>query len=135
MASSKTETDQEYLKRQVVACMAEIRRYWELADRGRDWLTDDDLMAFEGLALSIEYRTTGWASRDDIQADEARVVLVCGGPHVEVWYAISQSHGYSTPDDARIFGEWWGDEYLLALSAEDYEALEWAFEIWAVNPE
>jgi hypothetical protein len=51
MALSKTETDQDYLKRQVVACMAEIRRYWELADRGRDWLSDDDLMAFESSGL------------------------------------------------------------------------------------
>jgi hypothetical protein len=82
--------------------------------------------------LSIEYRTTGWASRDDIQADEARVVLVCGGPHVEVWYSMS---GYSTPDDARIYGEWWGDECLLALSVDDYDALVWAFDVWAVNPE
>lgn len=130
MAVSKTETDQDYLKRQVVACMAEIRRFWELADCGRDWLADDDLMAFEGLALSIEYRTTGWAGRDDIQADESRVVLVCGGPHVEVWYSIS---GYSTPDDARIFGAWWGDECLPALSPEDYDALLWAFEVWGVD--
>ena len=132
MALSKTETDQEYLKRQVVACMAEIRRYWKLADCGRDWLADDDLMAFESLALSIEYRTTGWASRDDIQADEARVVLVCGGPHVEVWYSIS---GYSAPDEACIYGEWWGDECRLELTVDQYDALVWAFDVWAVNPE
>ena len=132
MALSKTETDQDYLKRQVVACMAEIRRYWEVADRGRDWLSDDDLMAFESLAFSIEYRTTGWASRDDIQADEARVILVCGGPHVEVWYSIS---GYSAPDDAVIRGYWWGDEYLPAFTVDDYDALVWAFDVWAVNPE
>jgi len=132
MALSKTETDQEYLKRQVMACMAEIRRYWEISDRGRDWLAGDDLMAFDALALSIEYRTTGWASRDDIQADEARVVLVCGGPHVEVWYSIS---GYSTPDEACIFGEWWGDECRPALTVDDYDALVWAFDAWGVDPE
>jgi len=124
------EKKQDYLKNQVVACMAEIRRYWELADRGRDWLADDDLMAFEGLALSIEYRTIGWASRDDIQADEARVVLVCGGPHVEVWYSIS---GYSEPDDAAIRGEWWGEECRLDLTVEQYDALLWAFEVWGVE--
>ena len=130
MASSKTETDQDYLKRQVMACMAEIRRFWELADRGRDLLSDDDLMAFESLAISIEYRMTCWASRDIIQADEARVVLVYGGPHVEVWYAIS---GYSAPDEACIFGEWWGDECRPALSVDDYDALVWAFDTWGVD--
>jgi hypothetical protein len=78
------------------------------------------------LAFSIEYRTTGWASRDDIQADEARVILVCGGPHVEVWYSIS---GYSTPDDAVIRGYWWGDEYLPAFTVDDYDALVWAFDV------
>lgn len=132
MALSRTERKQDYLKEQVVACMAEIRRYWELADRGRDWLADDDLMAFEGLALSIEYRTTGWSSRDDIQADEARVVLVCGGPHVEVWYSIS---GYSTPDDAAVRGHWWNDECRLELTVEQYDALLWAFDVWGVDPE
>ena len=49
MALSKTETDKDYLKEQVTACMAEIRRFWELADRGRDWLADEGVVGLTGI--------------------------------------------------------------------------------------
>lgn len=122
--------ERTHLRDQAVACMAEIRKFYKLAETNNGWLEDEDLEAFRALALSIEYRATDWGSDIyGLEPNEARVILCSGGPHVEVLYQIS---GYSTPDDCALVGYWWGDRFDLDLSAEQTEALEWAFDMWGV---
>lgn len=77
-------------------------------------------------ALSVEIRCNEWHQPGDDYgtADEFRIVVCTGGPHVEIRGSLNQ---YSEPENAEIYAQDWftGLEMLRDLDENDYEALSW----------
>lgn len=54
--------------------------------------------------LSVEVRS-GWSSATELQPEEYRIVLCCGGPHVEIRGDLNQ---YQEPCSAELLMQDWG---------------------------
>lgn len=68
--------------------------------------------------LSVEVRS-GWGSYSALQAEEYRIVLCCGGPHVEIRGDLNQ---YQEPCSAVMLMQDWGTQ-LTAYHQADEDVL------------
>lgn len=77
-------------------------------------------------ALSVEVRCAEWHTPGDEYgtADEFRIVVCTGGPHVEIRGSLNQ---WSEPENAEIYANDWFTtlESLDGYSEEKAEALDW----------
>ena len=71
-------------------------------------------------ALSVDVRS-GWASsKDEFEAEEFRIVLCTGGPHVELVGDLDRG----TPSRVRVIYKDWGSRGEYFTDSEEREALE-----------
>lgn len=133
------ERNQEALKqaRAQLASIVEYHLAWDALENqyeeeaeadGNTYTDADDVTddARENLPLSLEVRCAEWHTPGDgyPDADEFRIVLCTGGPHVEI---RGKLNGYNEPEDAEIYAQDWFTqlERLQDISEEEREALDW----------
>ena len=129
--------NQEALK-QARAQLESICEYFQAAQDARDGLPatidgydiedeDEARDRAQENALSLEVRCAEWHTPGDEYgtADQFRIVLCTGGPHVEIRGTLNK---WSEPDDcAEIYAQDWFThlEPLQDISEEEREALDW----------
>lgn len=94
----------------------------ELNEIAGDYEDQDDVIeVMRDNALSCEVRS-GWSGNSaDLEAEEFRIVLCTGGPHVEIMGELNQ---FKEPDRAWIqYSDWGTGMTTLPLSVSDGEAL------------
>lgn len=83
--------------------------------------TEDVIDTVKDNALSVEVRSTWTTNTESFEAEEFRIVLCTGGPHVEIRGNIGL-HGQ--PEDPEVYSSDWF-EGLQRFPLADYDALEW----------
>lgn len=94
----------------------------ELIEIAGDYEDQDDVIeVMRDNALSCEVRS-GWSGNSaDLEAEEFRIVLCTGGPHVEIMGELNQ---FKEPDRAWIqYSDWGTGMTTLPLSVSDGEEL------------
>lgn len=104
-----------------LADSGEAEELAELEEAAGDCASEEEARgAIEGDALSIEVRS-GWASsKDEFEAEEFRIVLCTGGPHVELVGDLYRG----TPSRIRVLYRDWGTSGEYFPESEEREALE-----------
>lgn len=89
-------------------------------DAGYNTDREDAGRAIQEDPLSVEVRS-GWASsKDEFEAEEFRIVLCTGGPHVELTGDLDRG----TPSRIRVLYRDWGTSGEYFPDSEESEALE-----------
>ena len=101
-----------------------------------DWdgLADDELphpldyqsreeveQAIDETPLSVEVRSNWASSYHSFEADEFRIILCTGGPHVEIRGDVGL---YGEPENVKVFYADWSERGEYVLSDEEREAVQ-----------
>lgn len=76
-----------------------------MKDAGEYTYRDEAREAIQNDALSVEVRSSWVSSGEELEAEEFRIVLCTGGPHVEIVGELDQ---YKQPSRARMQYQDWG---------------------------